>query len=93
MKTLRMIGMALFAVLMCVNFASCSSEEVVPEEPKPLTTLEQINNATSLNDFAKMNIAEFSDEELMAFMNKRAELKAKAEEGDTTESISPSGRK
>lgn len=28
-----MIGMALFAVLMCLNFASCSSEEVVPEEP------------------------------------------------------------
>ena len=27
MKTLRMIGMALFAVLMCVNFASCSSDE------------------------------------------------------------------
>lgn len=27
MKTFRMIGMALFAVLMCVNFTSCSSED------------------------------------------------------------------
>ena len=27
MKTLRLIGMALFAVLMCVNFASCSNDE------------------------------------------------------------------
>ncbi|MBO5250379.1 MAG: DUF4595 domain-containing protein [Bacteroidaceae bacterium] len=27
MKTFRMIGMALFAVLMCVNFASCSSDD------------------------------------------------------------------
>lgn len=27
MKTLRFIGMALFAVLMCVNFASCSNDE------------------------------------------------------------------
>lgn len=38
MKTLRLIGMALFAVLMCVNFASCSSEEDVeldvPQKPK-----------------------------------------------------------
>ena len=27
MKTFRMIGMALFAVLMCVNFTSCSSDD------------------------------------------------------------------
>ena len=27
MKTFRLIGMALFAVLMCVNFASCTKEE------------------------------------------------------------------
>jgi hypothetical protein len=31
MKTFRMIGMALFAVFMCVNFASCSSSD---DEPK-----------------------------------------------------------
>lgn len=41
MKTLRMIGMALLAVLMCVNFASCSSEEDVepnePQKPKEYT--------------------------------------------------------
>ena len=35
MKTFRFIGMALFAVLMCVNFASCSSSEDDPtEEPE-----------------------------------------------------------
>ena len=35
MKTFRFIGMALFAVLMCVNFASCSNEnEIVPNEPQ-----------------------------------------------------------
>lgn len=27
MKTLRMFGMALFAFLMCLNFASCSSDD------------------------------------------------------------------
>ena len=32
MKTLRFIGMALFAVLMCVNFASCSSDDDLNEE-------------------------------------------------------------
>lgn len=32
MKTLRMIGMALFAVLMCMNFASCSSSD--DDEPE-----------------------------------------------------------
>lgn len=32
MKTLRLVGMALFAILMCVNFASCSNEE--NEEPQ-----------------------------------------------------------
>ena len=33
MKTLRMFGMVLFAVLMCVNFASCSNEEITPDNP------------------------------------------------------------
>ena len=32
MKILRMIGMALFAVLMCVNFASCSNEDEVESQ-------------------------------------------------------------
>ena len=35
MKTLRFIGMALFAVLMCVNFASCSSSDDDPTEDFP----------------------------------------------------------
>ena len=30
MKTLRFIGMALFAVLMCVNFTSCSNDQNTP---------------------------------------------------------------
>ena len=34
MKTFRFIGMALFAVLMCVNFASCSSSDDDPTEEK-----------------------------------------------------------
>jgi len=34
MKTLRFFGMALFAVLMCVNFAACSNEEVISAEPQ-----------------------------------------------------------
>lgn len=32
MKTFRMIGMALFAILMCVNLASCSSSDDDPTE-------------------------------------------------------------
>ena len=35
MKTFRFIGMALFAILMCVNFAACSSSDDDPtEEPE-----------------------------------------------------------
>ncbi|MBR2492453.1 MAG: hypothetical protein IKB64_03150 [Paludibacteraceae bacterium] len=35
MKTLRLVGMALFAILMCVNFASCSNEENdIPQKGK-----------------------------------------------------------
>ena len=34
MKTFRLIGMALLAVVMCVNFTSCSNEDSVPETPK-----------------------------------------------------------
>ena len=38
MKTLRFIGMALFAVLMCVNFASCSNDDGVEnQEPQKYT--------------------------------------------------------
>lgn len=33
MKTLRLLGMAFTAILMCVNFASCSNEDVVPDDP------------------------------------------------------------
>lgn len=35
MKSLRLVGMAMMAVMMCMNFASCSSEDVlVSEDPK-----------------------------------------------------------
>ena len=35
MKTFRFIGMALFAILMCVNLSSCSSSDDDPtEEPE-----------------------------------------------------------
>jgi len=27
MKTFRLIGMALFAIMMCVNFTACSSDD------------------------------------------------------------------
>ena len=37
MKTLRMIGIALFAVLMCVNFASCSNDDAEKLEPQKCT--------------------------------------------------------
>ena len=38
MKTLRLIRMALFAVLMCVNFTACSSDDVVEnQEPQKYT--------------------------------------------------------
>lgn len=35
MKTVRMIGLALFAILLCVNFSSCSSnDDVEPDAPQ-----------------------------------------------------------
>ena len=37
MKTFRMIGMALFAVLMCVNFTACGSDEEEEEIVKKST--------------------------------------------------------
>jgi hypothetical protein len=41
MKSLRLVAMAMMAVMMCMNFASCSSEDVLvsedPKEPKYVT--------------------------------------------------------
>lgn len=41
MKSLRLVGMAMMAVMMCMNFASCSNEDVLasedPKEPKYVT--------------------------------------------------------
>ena len=41
MKSLRLVAMAMMAVMMCMNFASCSNEDVLasedPKEPKYVT--------------------------------------------------------
>lgn len=37
MKTLRFIGMALFAIFMCANFVTCSNEEVEPNSSEKVT--------------------------------------------------------
>lgn len=64
MKTLRMIGMALFAVLMCVNFASCSSEEDVepnePQKPKEYTVSLGFTGEISVSE-APLSRAEGND--------------------------------
>ena len=53
MKTLRFIGMALFAVLMCVNLASCSKEELPQYElitnGKKITKIEISDPYTELS--------------------------------------------
>lgn len=36
MKTLRFIGMALLAVVLCVNFAACSDDDDEPQTPSNL---------------------------------------------------------
>lgn len=36
MKTLRLIGMALFAIVLCVSFASCSDDDDEPQNPSDL---------------------------------------------------------
>lgn len=57
MKTLRLVGMALFAVLMCVNFAACSKEELPQYDltigEKKLTRIEAKGyNDSSVWDFS-----------------------------------------
>ena len=49
MKTFRFIGMALFAVLMCVNFASCSGSDDDPTEEN-VTDLNKIIIGTWVQD-------------------------------------------
>jgi hypothetical protein len=48
MKTFRLIGMAVMAVLMCVNFAACSSDDDPTEEPT--TDLSKIIIGTWVQD-------------------------------------------
>lgn len=56
MKTLRFIGMALFAVLMCVNFAACSSDD--DEEVEPTTKSLLIGTWNKVAEFKR---TEFPD--------------------------------
>lgn len=49
MKTFRMVGMALFAVLMCVNFAACGGSDDDPTE-EPTTDLSKIIIGTWVQD-------------------------------------------
>lgn len=41
MKTIKFIGMALFAILMCVNFTSCSNDDLITTKGKKLTKIER----------------------------------------------------
>lgn len=49
MKTFRMIGIALFAILMCVNFAACNGSDDDPTE-EPTTELSKIIIGTWVQD-------------------------------------------
>lgn len=57
MKTFRLIGMALLAVLMCANFAACSSGEEPqvpqpngPEEPRKITVPVNLNGLVDVEE-------------------------------------------
>ena len=50
MKTFRMIGMALFAVLMCVNFASCGGSDDDPTEEGVVTNGKKLISITEEYD-------------------------------------------
>ena len=41
MKTFKMIGIALMAVLMCVNFTACSEDDPTGDSPTPKPTNEK----------------------------------------------------
>jgi hypothetical protein len=53
MKTFRLIGMALLAVVMCVNFASCSSDEDLPNAKGAILVLGG-NTPIEYSDFQKV---------------------------------------
>ena len=57
MKTFKMIGIALFAVLMCVNFASCSKEELPQYEL--ITTGKKITKIEISDPYTELSIWNF----------------------------------
>ena len=61
MKTFRMIGMALFAVFMCVNFISCSSSD--NEEDEPASTNMLIGTWNKVAEFKRTEYADGSYKE------------------------------
>ena len=61
MKTFRFIGMALVAVLMCVNFISCSSSD--NEEDEPASTNMLIGTWNKVSEFKRTEYADGSYKE------------------------------
>ena len=61
MKTFRMIGMALLAILMCVNFTSCSSSD--NEEDEPASTNMLIGTWNKVSEFKRTEYADGSYKE------------------------------
>ena len=61
MKTFRMIGMALFAILMCVNFASCGNDDgEIPSDPTGDSPTNQPTNEKKL-----VQVMIYDDEEAL----------------------------
>ena len=61
MKTFRMIGIALFAVLMCVNFASCGNDDgEIPSDPTGDSPTNQPTNEKKL-----VQVMIYDDEEAL----------------------------
>ena len=82
MKTFRLIGMALFAVLMCVNFASCSSDE----EPPTITLKTSIINADYIGGTYSISFSS-NCEHNITFNSDKGEWISIKESTSTTESI------
>ena len=60
MKTIRKIGMAIFAILMCANFVSCSNDDDTPETTaSDITSVKlniQIETTNDLQRIADFNV-------------------------------------
>lgn len=62
MKTFRLIGMALLAVVMCVNFASCSSDddEIIKDDDGVITNEKKLVEMKETDDEGHTDVMEFS---------------------------------